>query len=97
MNENIELDLVVDKVTETNGEERSFTVALKGEKAVLIEGVPGFERIDIVKAKVTLTCGMNETLEQLGIAQYMNNKVVVLRDRDTSLSSYAAKEQKLAV
>jgi len=104
MSENLELDLSVDKVTEAKGEERVITVALKGEKAIVVDPDPkrsGFDLIDVLEVKLTIKCGMNETLEQLGIERYMNRKVIVLRDRDESLQSFqpmfpAAIKEKIA-
>ena len=96
MSENIEFDLSVDKVTEAKGEDRVITVALKGEKAVVLDRDPdapkGFERIDVLEVKLTVKCGMNETLEKLGIERYMNRKVITLRDRDESLQSFGEVE-----
>lgn len=93
MSENIELDVSVEKVTEAKGEDRVITVALKGEKAVLIETASaGFELIDILDVKLTVKCGMNATIKQLGIEKYMNRKVIVLRDRDESLQSFGEME-----
>jgi hypothetical protein len=101
MSETVEFDLSVDKVTVAKGEDRVYTVALKGEKAVVLDRVgdapKGFELIDVLEVKLTIKCGMNETLEELGIDQYMSRKVVVLRDRDRSLQSFeAAMEQPLS-
>lgn len=94
MNENLELDVSVDKVTEAKGEERVITVALKGEKAVLVDPMAkGFDLIDIIEVKLTIKCGMNETLEQLGIERYKNRKTIVLRDRDGSLQSFSEQVQ----
>ena len=106
MNETIELDVSVEKVTEAKGEDRVITVALKGEKAVLIKPErptsAEFDLIDMLEVKLTVKCGLNETIRQLGIEKYMNKKVLVLRDRDESLLDVAeveihpAMQQKIA-
>lgn len=97
MSETVEFDLSVDKVTVAKGEDRVYTVALKGEKAVVLDREPdapkGFELIDVLEVKLTVKCGMNETLEKLGIDQYMSRKVLVLRDRDGSLDSFSVELQ----
>jgi hypothetical protein len=76
MSENIELDVSVEKVTEAKGEDRVITVALKG----------------MLEVKLTVKCGLNETIRQLGIEKYMSRKVLVLRDRDESLQSFGEME-----
>lgn len=105
MSEPIEFDLCVDKVTVAKGEDRVITVALKGAKAVLLDrdrdAPKGFELIDTVDVKLTLKCTMPDTVRQIGIDRYMNQKVVVLRDRDMSLSGcevelHPAVQQKIA-
>lgn len=96
MSENIELDVSVEKVTEAKGEDRVITVALKGEKAVLIKPdrptSAEFDLIDMLEVKLTVKCGLNETIRQLGIEKYMSRKVLVLRDRDESLQSFGEME-----
>jgi hypothetical protein len=93
MSENIELDASVKKVTHADGEDRVITVAMEGEKSVLIEpGSAGFDLIDTLEFKLTVKCGMNATIRQLGIEKYMNKKVIVLRDRDESLESFGEME-----
>lgn len=90
MSDPMEFDLNVDKVTVAKGEDRVITVILKGEKAVLLERYPdtprGFELVDNVEVKLTLKCSMPETVQLIGIDRYMNRKIIVLRDRDETLS-----------
>lgn len=105
MSDKIEFDLKVDKVTVARGEDRVITVALKGDKAVMLDRDPdapkGFELIDNVEVKLTLKCTMPDTVRQIGIDRYMDRKIIVLRDRDESLVGcevelHPAMQQKIA-
>ena len=91
MNETIEFDMTVGTVTVAKGEDRVITIPLKGEKAIVVNPTPeavGFELIDILEIKMTIKCSMPDTARQLGIEKYMNQKVIVLRDRDMQLQSF---------
>nr|QNO41455.1 hypothetical protein CIDILJJO_00002 [Methanosarcinales archaeon ANME-2c ERB4]QNO42111.1 hypothetical protein INBEEEIC_00013 [Methanosarcinales archaeon ANME-2c ERB4]QNO42312.1 hypothetical protein OEDCDHIP_00029 [Methanosarcinales archaeon ANME-2c ERB4]QNO42477.1 hypothetical protein LBOOMNCC_00030 [Methanosarcinales archaeon ANME-2c ERB4]QNO42699.1 hypothetical protein AOABALHP_00002 [Methanosarcinales archaeon ANME-2c ERB4] len=87
MSENMELDLSVRKVTDAKGKDRTFTVALVGEKIILYEDENG-DHVDMLEMKLTVKCRLPTTPGQFGIEQYMNRKVLVLRDRDASLQSF---------
>jgi len=101
----LELDVCVDKVTVAKGADRVITAILKGEKAIVLDRdpntPPGFELIDTLEVKLSIKCSMPDTVRQLGLETYMNRKVIVLRDRDSSLSDYdvelqPAMQQKIA-
>ena len=85
--ETMELDLIVDKVTDAKGEDRTITVALKGIAYLAYTDEDG-RHMDELEAKLTLKCGLPSTPKHLGIEKYALKKVLVVRDRDMSLESF---------
>ena len=85
--ETMELDLIVDKVTDAKGEDRTITVALKGIAYLAYTDGEG-QHMDELEAKLTVKCGLPSTSEYLGIDRYNLKKVLVLRDRDMSLDEF---------
>ena len=85
--ETMELDLLVHNITDSKGEDRTFTVALKGVAYLAYTDEDG-RHMDELEAKLTLKCGLPSTPKHLGIEKYALNKVLVLRDRDMSLESF---------
>lgn len=96
MNEPLESDLKVDKITDTKGEDQTFTIILKGEKMISYRDHRG-DHVDILEVKLSIKCGLPTTPKHLGIAEYMDHKVLALRDRDTTLQDFAGATQKVEV
>lgn len=91
MSENIETGLIVGPVTVVdNGDKSGVTVVMKGQKTVTHETGDGYTTEDTVEISLTFKFRSMLTAEKLGIAQYEDTKVLLLRDRDESLSGYAA-------
>jgi len=84
MSETIELGLIVDKVTDVKGEDRSTTVALKGMMYLVYEDENGLHTEEL-EAKLSVKCKLQSTPKHLGIDEHNMKKVIVLRDRDMSL------------
>jgi len=89
MSENIETGLLVDSVTvKDSGEKSGVTVVLKGQKTVTHETATGYTLEDTADITLTLKFGSMKTAKKLGIAEFEDTKVISLRGRDESLSSF---------
>lgn len=87
MSDQIESGLAVTKITDVHAEERRITALLKGVKTV-VHNDTGFDLEDIVEIEVKLKCTMMKTLNRLGADSVENMKVLILRDRDTTLLGF---------
>ena len=94
--ETISLNLSVDRVTETKQDDRSITVILKG-KTMVVNDLNGWDVEDTVEATLTLKFGMMYTAEKLGVDEYMDKKVLVLKNRDNALFADVKGIEKLEV
>lgn len=91
----IESRLIVTKVVETNSDERSFAVTLKGSKTVVHQD-GGFDIEDAVDIQVTLKFGMESTLRRLSVEAPGFTRMLLLRAVDTTLAKFGdTPEQKL--
>lgn len=86
----LSFDVFVDKVVETNGEDLSFKVTLKGQKTVAHDR-NGYSAEDVVKFTITAECGMRDTIESLGIDEHMARKIIAMRGRDCTIQGFESK------
>ncbi|MCD4760868.1 hypothetical protein K8R42_03150 [bacterium] len=84
MNDMLECQMSVDRVTDAKGKDHVVTIVLKGSNNI----IKGDHLEDVAEATLTLKFSQMSTAKRLGITEYMANKVIVLRDRDTSLSEF---------
>lgn len=88
MSENIECSMSVAKITEVHTDEKTVTVILKGQKTITYNE-NGWGLDDIAEIELKLKCRTMNSAIALGVAEFMATKMLVLRDRDLSLESFA--------
>lgn len=91
MSEKIDCSVSVAKITDTQTDERVITIVLKGQKTI-VHDLNGYDLEDIAEIELKVKCKMVETAKRLGIAAFLDTKIVSMRDRDESLQSFGEME-----
>lgn len=86
--------VTVSKTSVVITDEQTVFVVLKGQKTI-VHNNDGYDLEDIVDVELKLKCNMKSTLKLLGVEHFTNTKILDLRDRDTLLSDFGGKPQKV--
>jgi len=91
----LEARVSVSKVQDTKSKDNSVMVTLKGTKQIVLQSRTGYEYEDTADIVVTVKVGSIAAAKAIGIDEYNNTRVLVLRDKDQDLPDLQAFEGKM--
>ena len=83
-----EARLIVSKVQDTKSKDDSVVVTLKGVKTIIMRTSDGYEYEAYADLALTVKVGSMKVAKALGIDEYENTRILILRDQDLSLEAF---------